>query len=189
LSAKNLPITYATDTDNHRKALHQKYIGEFGLGKQRGENAFEVLLPKNWKIARTQNVASLKPTTIDHSQPQAPAPALRITRPHGEVQAEYGVEEIRSWRRNPKEGGRIEDEVKWENDKVLTWEPAEMFTGCGTEILEEFQAAAEELQHMLAEEKVEKAKPRPRGKRWKRQAWVMEVEDGAADLTVFEADD
>jgi hypothetical protein len=50
LSAKNLPITYATDADNHRKALHQKYIGEFELGKQRGENAFEVLLPKSWKI-------------------------------------------------------------------------------------------------------------------------------------------
>jgi hypothetical protein len=188
LSAKNLPITYATDADNHRKALHQKYIGEFELGKQRGENAFEVLLPKNWKIARTQNVASLKPSTIDHSRPQAPAPALRVTRAHAKSQpeAEYGVEEIRSWRRNPEEGGRIEYEVKWENDEVLTWEPAEMFTGGGTEILEEFQAADEELQRVLA---AEKAKPRPRRKRRKRQARVMEVEDGVADLTVFEADD
>jgi hypothetical protein len=131
-------------------------------------------------------VASLKPSTIDHSRPQAPAPALRVIRAHGEVQAEYGVEEIRSWRRNLEEGGRIEYEVKWENDEVLTWEPAEMFTGGGTEILEEFQAADEELQRVLA---AEKAKPRPRRKRRKRQAWVMEVEDGAADITVFEADD
>jgi hypothetical protein len=188
LSAKNLPITYATDTDNHRKVLHQKYIGEFELGKQHGENAFEVLLPKNWKIARTQNVASLKPSTIDHSRPQAPAPALRVTRAHAKAQpeAEYGVEEIRSWRRNPDEGGRIEYEVKWENDEELTWEPAEMFTGGGTEILQEFQAADEELQRVLA---AEKAKTRPRRKRRKRQAWVMEVEDGAVDITVFEADD
>jgi hypothetical protein len=95
---------YATDTDNHRKALDQKYIGEFEPGEQRGENAFEVLLPKNWKIARTQNVASLKPLTIDHSRPQVPAPALRVIRAHVEVQAEYGVEEICSWRRNLEEG-------------------------------------------------------------------------------------
>jgi hypothetical protein len=185
LSAKNLPITYATD---HRKALHQKYIEEFELGKQRGENAFEVLLPKNWKIARTQNVASLKPSTINHSRPQAPAPALRVTRAHAKSQpeVEYGIEEIRSWRRNPEEGERIEYEVKWENDEVLTWDPAEIFTGGGTEILEEFQAADEELQRVLA---AEKAKPRPRRKRRKRQARVMEVEDGVADLTVFEADD
>jgi hypothetical protein len=117
-------------------------------------------------------VASLKRSTIDHSRPQAPAPALRVTRAHGpgEAQAEYGVEEIRSWRRNADEGGRIEYEVKWENDEVLTWE---MFTGGGTE----------ELQRALKAE--EKRKPR---KRRKRQAWVMEVEDGV-DPTVFEADD
>jgi hypothetical protein len=53
LSAKNLPITYATAKDDHRKTLHHKYIGEFELGKQRGENAFEVLLPSHWRLART----------------------------------------------------------------------------------------------------------------------------------------
>jgi hypothetical protein len=189
LSAKNLPITYATDVDNHRKALHQKYIGEFELGRQRGENAFEVLLPENWKIARTQNVASLKRSTIDHSRPQAPAPALRVTKAHGQTQGEYGVEEIRSWRRNLEEDGRIEYEVKWENDEVLTWEPADMFTGGGTEILKEFQSADEELQRALVVEKEKKkGNMRPR-KRRRKQAWVIEVEDGVADYTVFEADD
>jgi hypothetical protein len=199
LSAKNLPITYATATDNHRKALHQKYIGEFELGRQRGENAFEVLLPAHWKLARTQNVAALKPSMIDHSRPQAPAPALRVTRARrgadGVAQAEYGVEAIRSWRRNPDQGGRIEYEVKFEDDDELSWEPAEMFDGGGKEILEEFQAADEELKRELAvkttkqaqEKAQEKAQGRPR-KRRKRQAWVMEVEDGA-DITVFEAED
>jgi hypothetical protein len=81
-------------------------------------------------------------------------------------------------RGNPEEGGRLEYEVKCEDDEVLTWEPADMFTGGGTERLKEFQTADEELQ----------GKPGPR-KRRKRQAWVMEVDDGAADLTVFDADD
>jgi putative transposase len=192
LSAKNLPISYATAADNHRKALHQKYIGEFELGQRRGENAFEVLLPAHWKLARTQNVAMFKPSMIDHSRPQAPAPALRVSqgRRGADAQAEYGVEAIRSWRRNPDHGGRIEYEVKFEDDDELSWEPAEMFDGGGKEILEEFQAADEELKRQLAVEtaKQEKARPgRPR-KRRKRQAWVMEVEDGA-DITVFEAED
>jgi hypothetical protein len=194
LSTKNLPITYATATDNHRKALHQKYIGEFELGRQRGENAFEVLLPAHWPLARTQNVASLKPSRIDHSRPQAPAPALRVARTqHGpgtkglEREAEYGVEAIRSWRRNPEMQGRIEYEVKWEDDEELTWEPVEMLQGA-KEILEEFQAADDELtRELTAETAKAKAQGRPR-KRRKRQAWVMEVEDGA-DITVFEAED
>jgi hypothetical protein len=62
--------------------------------------------------------------------------------------------------------------------------------------LEEFKERDAQLQRELAAEKAEKekqaekekGKPRPR-KRRKRQAWVMEVEDRAADLTVFEADD
>jgi hypothetical protein len=88
-----------------------------------------------------------------------------------------------------EEDGRIEYEVKWENDEVLTWEPADMFTGGGTEILKEFQSADEELQRALVVEKEkEKGNMRPR-KRRRKQAWVMEVEDGVADYTVFEADD
>jgi hypothetical protein len=133
-------------------------------------------------------VASLKRSTIDHSRPQAPAPALHVARAHGEVQAEYGVEEIRSWRRNPEEGGRIEYEVKWEDDEEHSWEPEASFRKGGKEILEEFKERDAQLQRELAAEK-ETGKPRPGRKRRKRQAWVMEVEDGAADLTVFEADD
>jgi hypothetical protein len=78
--------------DDHRKTLHHKYIGEFELGKQRGENAFEVLLPSHWRLARTFNVDRLKHSTIDHSRSQAPAPALRVegsNRGNRHAQAEY----------------------------------------------------------------------------------------------------
>jgi hypothetical protein len=67
LSTKDLPITYATDEDNHRKALHHKWIGPFTLGDRRGENAFHVELPENWDLRKTHNVSRLKPSTIDHS--------------------------------------------------------------------------------------------------------------------------
>jgi hypothetical protein len=49
LSTRNLPLIYAneheaTEGQGYQKALQHKYIGEFQLGKQRGENVFEVLI-------------------------------------------------------------------------------------------------------------------------------------------------
>jgi hypothetical protein len=78
-----------------------------------------------------------------------------------EREVEYD-EAIRSWRRNPDEEARIDYEVKWEDDEVFTWEQAEMFEGGGKEILEEFQAAEEELQRELAVEMGKKARGRGR---------------------------
>jgi hypothetical protein len=190
LSTKNLPITYATAKDDHRKTLHHKYIGEFELGKQRGENAFEVLLPSHWRLARTFNVDRLKHSTIDHSRSQAPAPALRVEGGNrGNAQAEYGVEEIRSWRRNPEEGGRLEYEVKWEDDEELSWEPEESFGKGGKEILEEFKKRDAQLQAELAMDggaAGEQSKLR-RSSRRKRQAHVMEIVDGT-EVHVFDAE-
>ena len=188
LSTKNMPVTYGTATDDHRKALHHRYIGEFEHGRQRGENAFEVLLPSHWKLSRTFNVDKFRPSNIDHSRHQGKVPALRVTgiRNSKAKEAEYAVEEIRSWRRNADMGGRIEYEVKWEDDEDLTWEPEEMFAEGGKEILEEFQAKDEELQHLLAgkEKPVVKRVKRKR----RRQAYVMEVKDGE-EPTEFHADD
>ena len=95
------------------------------------------------------------------------------------------MEEIRSWRRNPERDGRIEYEVKWEDDDLLTWEPEEMFGKGGKEILEEFQAKDEELQRLLAGKRG--VRTRVRRKR-KHQAYMMEVQDGE-DITVFDVDD
>ena len=36
VSTKDLPVTYATEVDDHRKALRHKYIGPFELGKRCG---------------------------------------------------------------------------------------------------------------------------------------------------------
>jgi len=180
-----MPITYGTATDDHRKALHHRYIGEFELGKQRGENAFEVLLPSHWKLSRTFNVDKLRPSNIDHSRHQGSVPALRVTRAQGskEKDAEFAVEEIRTWRRNADMGGRIEYEVKWEDDDVLTWEPEEMFTQGAKEILQEFQAKDEQLQQLLSG-MAQPAARRVRKKR-RRQAYVMEVKDGESPEEFF----
>ncbi|KAA8897237.1 hypothetical protein FN846DRAFT_910437 [Sphaerosporella brunnea] len=79
-----------------------------------------------------------------------PAPALGVE--GGNHRAEYGVEEIRSWRRNPEEGGRLEYEVEWEDDGELWWEPEESFGKGGKEILNEFKERDAQLQHELAAE-------------------------------------
>jgi hypothetical protein len=65
LSTKSLPLTYANEYQSlqdqgHRKALQYRYIREFQLGKQRGDNGFEVLLPSHWQLARTFNVSEEK---------------------------------------------------------------------------------------------------------------------------------
>ena len=127
VSTKDLPISYATGVDDHRKVLHHKYIGPFELGKRCGENAFEVLFPMHWQISRTQNVSKLKPSLIDHTREQIPAPALREEGANRE--GAFPVEAIGSWQRNPECDGRIEYEVKWEDDSDLSWEPEENLKG------------------------------------------------------------
>lgn len=130
------------NNQSHRKTLQHKYIGEFELGKQHGENAFEVLLPAHWKISKTFNVSKLKPSRVDHSRIQAPPPPLRIETKAGVSHAAWEVEEIKSSRRNWEEGGREEFEVKWRGFEDCTWEPAEVFSGGGEQILKEFQTKA-----------------------------------------------
>ena len=66
-----------------------------------------------------------------------------------ELEATWAVGEIKSWRRNLEEGGRLEYETKWEGvsgDGELTWEPAESFTGGGEEILREFQDPPQKIE-------------------------------------------
>jgi hypothetical protein len=140
ISSKNLPLTYANDENQgHRKTLQHKYVGEFELGKQYGENAFEVLLPQHWRLSRIFNVSQLKKSTVDRTRPQAPPPPLRTEKIGGVVQASWAIEKIVGWRQNLEAQGRIEYEVKWEGFDELTWEPEESFKGGGTEVLEEFK--------------------------------------------------
>ena len=86
----------------------------------------------------------------------------------------FPVEAIRSWRRNPEQDGRIEFEVKWEDDPDLSWEPEENLRGA-EEVLKEFKSKDAALQQEIA------GKGAPRRcarKRRKRTAHVMEVEEG-----------
>jgi hypothetical protein len=62
-------------------------MGEFTIGKQHGENTFEVLLPDHWKIARTFNVSTMRPSTVDHTRKQAPPPPLRLETIKGSTNA------------------------------------------------------------------------------------------------------
>jgi len=138
ISTRNLPVTYVNDgtTDgkpdnSHRKALQHRYMGEFELGKARGENAFEIAdFPKHWRLSRTVNVDMLKHSTVDHARPQDGPPPLRIERndAFSDAEACFELEKILSRRRNSAKKGRVEFEVKWVGEEEHTWEPLENLT-------------------------------------------------------------
>jgi len=138
ISTRNLPLTYVNDgtthgkpDNSHRKALQHRYMGEFELGKARGENAFEIAdFPKHWKLSRTVNVDVLKKSTVDHSRQQDGPPPLRIERNQGfpDAEASFELEKILSKRRNPDKKGWLEYEVKWVGEEECTWEPLENLT-------------------------------------------------------------
>lgn len=86
VSTKDLPITYATGVDDHRKVLHHKNIGPFELGRRRGESAFEMVFLAHWQISRTQNVSKLKPSLIDHTRERhRHQPMSRRCKPRGSI--------------------------------------------------------------------------------------------------------
>ena len=137
-------------------------------------NAFEVLFPAHWQISCTQNVSKLKPSLIDHARGQMPAPALRVEGANREGASP--VEAIRSWRRNPERDGRIEYEVKREDDPDLPWELEENLKGA-EDVLEEFKGKDAALQREMAGNAPQGAPPRSARKRNKGTAYVMEVEE------------
>ena len=133
-----------------------------------------MLFPAHWQILCTLNVSKLKPSLIDHTQEQMPAPALRVEGANWE--GAFPAEAIRLWRRNPpaEQNGRIKFEVKWEDDLDLSWEPEENLKGA-EDILKEFKSKDAALQQEIA------GKGAPRRcarRRRKRTAHVMEVEEG-----------
>lgn len=88
------------------KALRQKSIGPFILGKQHGENTFEVDLPSHLRTHNTFNVGLFKPSNIDDERAQQPPPPIRVLKT-GE--AEYEVERILGWQRNSPNIGNKSD--------------------------------------------------------------------------------
>ena len=139
LSTKNLPIEYAnakTSVDRRRGKLQHPFIGPFILGAQRGENAFEVLLPEHWKLSRTFNVDRMKRSRVDHSRIQDPPPALRIEK-HA---AAYAVDHIVDWRWTAN--GNIEYQICWEGYGAAdnTWEPEDNLLPGAFETITDFWA-------------------------------------------------
>jgi hypothetical protein len=106
LSTKNLPLTYANEFQHPgeqgvQKTLQDKFIREFELGKRRGENALEVLLPQHWKLARMFNISEMKPSNIDNNQEQAEPPPLLLESSKVQRVASWEIEKILQCRINP----------------------------------------------------------------------------------------
>jgi len=163
INTKNMPINYGNAAPEQgdeeaaryqlRRVLHQRFVGEFTLGEQRGPNASEIAdLPSNSRISQTFNVDQLRHSKIDHSRLQhAPPPIRVVPRPEAAPSVEYQVEKILDWRQVQK--GTIEFQVKWvglDKPEDITWENQHAFTGA-KEALSQFICNPEnaELAHLL----------------------------------------
>jgi hypothetical protein len=130
LDTKNLPIGYANVSSASRKLQH-RFTGPFRLGKQHGQNAFQLDdLPSHWRLHDVFNVDRLRPDTSDTSRTQQPPPPLRSTAKLG---AEWEIESIRG-----HHGSTMKDlqyEVKWAGYDKTTWEPILCLKGTANEFL------------------------------------------------------
>ena len=120
IDTSKLPVQYANLSTTSSRKLQHKYAGPFTLGKQYGENAFEVTdIPRAWQVHNTFNVSRFKHCRIDESRTQQPPPPLRSTA----TGQHWEVEAIRSHK-----GSTLRDlqyEVKWTGypEDENTWEP------------------------------------------------------------------
>jgi len=135
IDTNKLPVQYANLSTASSRKLQHKYAGPFTLGKQYGENAFEIVdIPRTWQVHNTLNVARFKHCRIDETRPQQPPPPLRSTA-HGQ---QWEVEAIRAHR-----GSAVRDlqyEVKWTGypETENTWEPLTCLKSTCTELLRDY---------------------------------------------------
>ena len=142
LNTRNLPLTYGnadTNAANARlsRALQQRYVGPYTLGRKFGENAFELVdIPDHLRVHRTFNVNLFKRYTIDETREQAPPPPIRVLR---SGDAEYEVEAIRAWRLVGKSNLQFLMVWKGYPPEAATWEPLRNLTRYGCqELLTDF---------------------------------------------------
>jgi hypothetical protein len=135
IDASKLPVQYANLSTASSRKLQHKYAGPFTLGKQYGDNAFEVIdIPRTWQVHNTFNVSRFKHCHIDESRPQQPPPPMRSTA----AGQHWEVEAIRSHK-----GSMLKDlqyEVKWADysEDENTWEPLCNLKSTATELLGDY---------------------------------------------------
>jgi hypothetical protein len=138
IDTSKLPVQYVNLSKTSSRKLQHKYAGPFVLGRQYGENAFEVVdIPRAWQVHSTFNVSRFKHCRIDESRPQKPPPAL-LSSVRGQ---QFEVEAIRA-----HSGSTVRDfryELKWKGypEDENTWEPLANLKTTSTELLREYHEA------------------------------------------------
>jgi hypothetical protein len=138
IDTSKLPVQYANLSTASSRKLQHKYAGPFTLGKQYGENAFEIVdIPRAWRVHNTFNVSRLKHCRIDETRFQQPPPPLRSTT----RDQQWEVEAIRTHKGNTVRD--LQYEVKWtgypETDNA--WEPLANLRTTSTELLRDYHQA------------------------------------------------
>ena len=121
--------------------LSPQRVGPFEILRKVGRLAYELRIPKTWKIHPIISIAHLEPHKPDTfgRDIETPIPDL-VVDDTGESHEEWEVEEVLSERYN-KRRKRQEYLVKWKNfgPEQNTWEPSENLSHC-QELLDDFRA-------------------------------------------------
>lgn len=112
------------DSERPSKKLDDKRYGPFEIISKKGRSAYELKLPRGWKIHPVFNEHLLSPYTPPATELQTPS------RPPPEIvkgQEEFEVEEIIDSKKASPRSKKIEYRVKWKGypPSESTWEPAE----------------------------------------------------------------
>ena len=119
LQLKNAPV----------RKLRKRFIGPFFVSRQVGTVAYELELPKSWRIHNVFHVSLLRPFRT--SQWTQPTTAGQVEDLEPEDDEPYEVEKLLRWRwTGPSTKRQKEYLVLWKNYSIddASWTPADHFT-------------------------------------------------------------
>lgn len=132
LDTRDLPITYANNTEERSRKLQDRFAGPFEIvAASASPNAWVLNTPGAWKVHQPFNVSRFKKDTSDTDRQHHPPAMVHTARG-----SEYMLEKIVA---REKQGNRWMYKVRWTGYEELddTWEPLANLDGC-KETVEEF---------------------------------------------------
>jgi hypothetical protein len=132
LDSRDLPITYANNTEERSRILQDRFAGLSEIvAASASPNAWVLNTPETWKVHQPFNVSRFNEYTSDRNRKQYPPAMVHTARG-----SEYMIEKIVA---REKQGNRWMYRVRWTGyeEKDDTWQPLTDLDGC-KETVEEF---------------------------------------------------
>jgi hypothetical protein len=132
LDTRDLPITYANNTEERSRKLQDRFAGPFTIvATSASPNAWVLDTPEAWKVHQPFNISRFKTDTSERDRQQHPPAIIHTARG-----SEYWIQKIVA---QEKQGNRWMYRVRWTGyeEKDDTWQPLTDLDGC-KETVEEF---------------------------------------------------